>query len=237
MDVRTEMLVFPEIRGPDRSFCPRTSAGISAWTSAGYPAPKLTLWAAFSFLNILEVVPLSATHTSNAAWLAISTWISTHVAQLQHLTCESQQVLQSFSVATSAEPRGEQKNSLCKFWAVKKIRAGENFLSGERGLLFFFFFFPFARFSNNYSYQYKNVSGAVSFCRSAALTIVLWVWHVRAESTIMWFAKKLTTKFFPEIFKKQIFCVSMCAIGCLKSRRHFVCNGRFQFPEGPPLLV
>ena len=27
-------------RGPDRSFCPRTSAGISAWTSTGYPAPK-----------------------------------------------------------------------------------------------------------------------------------------------------------------------------------------------------
>ena len=24
--------------------------GISAWTSAGYPAPKLTLWAAFSVL-------------------------------------------------------------------------------------------------------------------------------------------------------------------------------------------
>ena len=42
MDVRTEMLVFPGFRGPDRSFCPRTSAGISAWTSAGYPAPKLT---------------------------------------------------------------------------------------------------------------------------------------------------------------------------------------------------
>ena len=51
MDVRTEMLVFPGFRGFDRSFCPRTSAGISARTSAGYPAPKLTLWAAFSFLN------------------------------------------------------------------------------------------------------------------------------------------------------------------------------------------
>ena len=52
MDVRAEMLVFPGFRGPDRSFCPRTSAGISAWTSAGYPAPKLTLWAAFSFLSL-----------------------------------------------------------------------------------------------------------------------------------------------------------------------------------------
>ena len=51
MDVRTEMLAFPGFRGPDRSFCPRTSAGISAWRSAGYPAPKLTLWAAFSFLK------------------------------------------------------------------------------------------------------------------------------------------------------------------------------------------
>ena len=54
MDVRTEMLVFPGpgFRGLDRSFCPQTSAGISAWTSAGYPAPKLPLWAAFSFLTI-----------------------------------------------------------------------------------------------------------------------------------------------------------------------------------------
>ena len=50
MDVRTEMLVFPGFRGLDRSFCPRTSARISAWTSAGYPAPKLTLSADFSFL-------------------------------------------------------------------------------------------------------------------------------------------------------------------------------------------
>ena len=46
------MLVFPGFRGLDRSFCPRTSTGISAWTSTGYPAPKLTLWAAFSFLII-----------------------------------------------------------------------------------------------------------------------------------------------------------------------------------------
>ena len=32
-------------------FGQRTSAGISAWTSAGYPAPKLTLWAACSFMK------------------------------------------------------------------------------------------------------------------------------------------------------------------------------------------
>ena len=51
MDVRTDMLVFPGFRGRDRSFCPRMSAGISARMSAGYPAPKLTLWAAFSFLK------------------------------------------------------------------------------------------------------------------------------------------------------------------------------------------
>ena len=46
------MLVFPGFRGLNRSFFPRTSAGISARTSAGYPPPpqKLTLWAAFSFL-------------------------------------------------------------------------------------------------------------------------------------------------------------------------------------------
>ena len=47
MDVGTGLLDFPEFRRPD----PRTSAGISAWTSAGYPVPKLTLWAAFSFLK------------------------------------------------------------------------------------------------------------------------------------------------------------------------------------------
>ena len=54
MDVRAfgswmstpKRLFFPGFRGPHRSFCPRTSAGISAWTSAGYLAPKLTLWAA-----------------------------------------------------------------------------------------------------------------------------------------------------------------------------------------------
>ena len=52
MDVRTKMLAFfPAFRGLDQSFCPRTSAGISAWTSAGHPAPKLTLWADFSFLR------------------------------------------------------------------------------------------------------------------------------------------------------------------------------------------
>ena len=38
------MLVFPGFWGPDRSFCPRTSAGTSAWKSAGHPAPK---WACF----------------------------------------------------------------------------------------------------------------------------------------------------------------------------------------------
>ena len=46
MDVRTKMLVFfKDFEGLT------ASAGISAWTSAGYPAPKLTLWAAFSFLK------------------------------------------------------------------------------------------------------------------------------------------------------------------------------------------
>ena len=51
MDVRTEMLASPGFQGLDRSFCARTSAGISAMTSAGCPAPKLTLWATFSFLS------------------------------------------------------------------------------------------------------------------------------------------------------------------------------------------
>ena len=53
MDVRTEMLVvFQDFEGPTEVL-PGTSAGISAWTSAGYPAPKLTLWAAFSFLTLV----------------------------------------------------------------------------------------------------------------------------------------------------------------------------------------
>ena len=39
---------FQDFEGLTEVFAPRTSAGISAWTSAGYPAPKLTLWAAFS---------------------------------------------------------------------------------------------------------------------------------------------------------------------------------------------
>ena len=46
-------VVFLVRRGPLGSFCPRTSAGIPAWTSAGFPAPKLTLWAAFFVLESL----------------------------------------------------------------------------------------------------------------------------------------------------------------------------------------
>ena len=82
MDVRTKMLVFPGFRGLDRSFCPRTSAGISAWTSAGYPAPKLTLWAAFSFLRrrvrgvvnlggVVKTLPKGPFRTKNATALKI----------------------------------------------------------------------------------------------------------------------------------------------------------------------
>ena len=41
MGVHTKMLVFTEFRGLDRSFCPRTSAAISAWTSAASPVPTL----------------------------------------------------------------------------------------------------------------------------------------------------------------------------------------------------
>ena len=44
------MLVFQDLEGLTEAFAPGTSAGISAWMSAGYPAPKLTLWAAFLFL-------------------------------------------------------------------------------------------------------------------------------------------------------------------------------------------
>ena len=58
MNVRTEMLVLPGFRGLDRSFCPWKSAGISGRTYAGHPAPQLTLWAAFSFLNLWFAKPM-----------------------------------------------------------------------------------------------------------------------------------------------------------------------------------
>ena len=51
MDVRAEMLVFQDFEGLTEVFAPRMSAGISAWTSARYPAPKLILWVAFWLLN------------------------------------------------------------------------------------------------------------------------------------------------------------------------------------------
>ena len=44
--------------GSADSFCPRMSTSMPALTFAGHPAPKLALWAAFSFLNLLsERVP------------------------------------------------------------------------------------------------------------------------------------------------------------------------------------
>ena len=53
---------------------------------------------------------------------------------------------------------------------------GEKFLVGLRGAETFFncvsdrFSDPFSRFSNRFSYRFKNVSGANSFCTRAALT-------------------------------------------------------------------
>ena len=48
---RRNACFFSGFRGPDRSFCPpNVCSGRAAWTSVGYPAPKLTLWAAISFL-------------------------------------------------------------------------------------------------------------------------------------------------------------------------------------------
>ena len=52
----------------------------------------------------------------------------------------------------------------------------------ERGYKFFkrvsdHFSDPFSRFSNRFSYRFKSFSGAVSFCRHAALTIYDILWH------------------------------------------------------------
>ena len=54
---------------------------------------------------------------------------------------------------------------------------GEKFLVGLRGLKFFGrvsdrFSGPFSRVSNRFSCQIKNFSGAVSFCRRAALMLL-----------------------------------------------------------------
>ena len=47
------LLFFQDFEGLTEVFAPRMSARNSAWTSAAYPAPKLTLWTVFLFLIIL----------------------------------------------------------------------------------------------------------------------------------------------------------------------------------------
>ena len=90
---------------------------------------------------------------------------------------------QIVSVATPAEPRGENKHfffvqilggeKLLKFvekcrWNIsKRPERGYIFFSNAFWILFRIFFL---RFSNSFSYQFKSFSGAVSFCRHAALT-------------------------------------------------------------------
>ena len=69
-----------------------------------------------------------------------------------------------------------KKTFLCKFWAVQNFQksASEKFSSGLRGALncsvtfWIVFRIFFSRFSNHFSCQL--FSGAVSFCRRAALT-------------------------------------------------------------------
>ena len=84
------------------------------------------------------------------------------------------------SVATPAEPRGEKKLFLVQILGGEKLlkllkSAGEKLLNGLRGAKIFFkhvsdrFSDLFSRFSNRFSCQIKHFSGAVSFCRGAAL--------------------------------------------------------------------
>ena len=93
---------------------------------------------------------------------------------------------QNVSVATPADRRGETNTIFCTFWAVKNFEksAGDIFLSGLRGALnisvtFWIFFSDLcSRFSNRFSCQNKNVSGAISFCRRAAL--IKWGANIRS---------------------------------------------------------
>ena len=84
-------------------------------------------------------------------------------------------------VATTAEPRGEKKLFFVQILGGEKLlefveKSGEIFLSGLRGAKTFsnafriIFSDPFSRFSNRFSYRFKSFSGAVSFCRHAALS-------------------------------------------------------------------
>ena len=58
MDVRTEMLVFfQDFEGLTEVFAPGRPPGYPRGRPRGYPAPKLTLWAAFSFLMGFQKVP------------------------------------------------------------------------------------------------------------------------------------------------------------------------------------
>ena len=55
MDVRTEMLVFPGFRGLDRSFCPRTSAGISAKIGAKKSTQTFFVQSFSTTLRVIDV--------------------------------------------------------------------------------------------------------------------------------------------------------------------------------------
>ena len=87
-------------------------------------------------------------------------------------------------MATPAEPRGEKKLFFVQILGGEKLlkfveSAGEKLLSGLRGAKnvsnTFRIVFPifFSRFSSPFSCQIKTFSGAVSFCRRAAVTITV----------------------------------------------------------------
>ena len=130
MDVRAlgsstsapKCLFFPRFRGLDRSFWPRTSAGISAWTSTGYPAPKLTLWAAFSFLfsRIGGGAAGASLYTPSMdpvapTFSALKGDVALQVAQVGGSRCDSRSTggCRSYAVARRATMGHLVSNSLC----------------------------------------------------------------------------------------------------------------------------
>ena len=66
LDVRAEMLVFQDFEGLTEVFAPGRPPG----HPCGCPAPKLTLWAAFSFLNAR-----TCSHTCQGGLVWATTWV------------------------------------------------------------------------------------------------------------------------------------------------------------------
>ena len=98
-----------------------------------------------------------------------------HAKELRHETPFPKRLL---GVAIPPEPRGEKRAIFVLILGGENLlekRRSEKFERRERGLkclghVSARFSDPFSRFSHNWLYRLKNCSGAVSFCRRAALT-------------------------------------------------------------------